>query len=178
MSRSPLTYRRAMLIALLVMPFFDAQSMASSAIGEVNAVVDAITRDCAVRDPIAVMSHFVKTPADALVVFDIAPPIEDVGYESNLAKLRAFFGGLDGPIVLEWRDRKVTVDHNHAFVIAHLYFAASSKSGSKIEKNARSTLVLQRIGGAWLIVHEHDSVPAEFKIPGYGDAASGAGAPR
>ena len=178
MPRSPFTFHRLALVILFVLPLFEARAVAPSPTDQVNAVVDALTRGCAARDPIAVMSHFVKTPGDALVVFDIAPPLEDIGYESNLAKLRAFFGGLDGPIVLEWRDRKVTVDHNHAFVIAHLYFAATSKSGAKIEQQARSTLVLQRIGGDWLIVHEHDSVPAEFKIPGYGDAASGAGAAR
>ncbi len=168
MSRPPVKLRGLPLVILLAMPLCEASTVASSSMDQVNAVVDALTRGCAARDPIAVMSHFVREPGDALVVFDIAPPIEDIGYESNLAKLRTFFGGLDGPIVLEWRDRKVTVDHDHAFVIAHLYFAATSKSGAKIEQQARSTLVLQRIRGRWLIVHEHDSVPAEFKIPGYG----------
>lgn len=160
----------AVVYALLCCLAVSAFGSTKKDVDAVNAVIDAVEKGFATRDADALMSNYVKEPG-ALVVFDLSPPARDIGYEQNLAKLKTFFSGLSGPAVFKWHDRRVQVDGRHAYVTALLSFTGTTINGAKLENEARSTLVLQRIDGKWLIVHEHDSLPADFRIPGYGENA-------
>lgn len=119
------------------------------------------------RDVEAVMSCYRRS--DDLVVFDLAPPLELIGWETSRQKLRSFFAGLEPNPVVSWDELRIVVDNNHGFVSGHLNFVGKNSDGVELRQHCRSTLVFERGSrGEWLIIHEHDSVPADFNIPGYG----------
>jgi ketosteroid isomerase-like protein len=89
---------------------------------------------------------------------NLAPPLTHRGI--NIAKTQAWLDTWDGPITIEPRDFKVAVAGDLA--VAHGYMRMQ---GTKIDPPAkpdfwmRETLVFERRGGTWTIVHEHTSVP-------------------
>jgi ketosteroid isomerase-like protein len=96
--------------------------------------------------------------ASDAAIYSLAPPLEHRGID--LAAIQAWLNTWDGPITIEPRDFKVTVAGDTA--IAHGFMRMQ---GTKIDPPAkpnfwmRETLVLERRGSAWTIVHEHTSVP-------------------
>jgi uncharacterized protein (TIGR02246 family) len=96
--------------------------------------------------------------ASDAAIYNLAPPLEHRGID--VAETRAWLATWDGPITIEPRDFRVMVAGDTA--IAHGYMRME---GTKIDPPAkpnfwmRETLVLERRGGAWKIVHEHTSVP-------------------
>jgi len=117
-------------------------------------VIEGMARARFNKDAAAIAAAYASDAA----IYNLAPPLEHVGI--NLAETRAWLETWDGPITIEPRNFKVTVAGDTA--IAHGYMRME---GTKIDPPAkpnfwmRETLVLERRGGAWKIVHEHTSVP-------------------
>lgn len=71
-----------------------------------------------------------------------------------------FFRIFDGPPGLEIRDLTITTGDKYlAFSHSIQRVTGRGKDGSRIDQTARVTDVYKKIGGRWLIVHEHVSVP-------------------
>lgn len=132
---------------------------------EINTMIDEIEAGFAAKDADGVMSHYVREPG-GLVVFDLAPPLDDIGFEQNLAKLHTFFGGL-ASVECRWTQRRVFAGDTVVAVTARLTMTATNVEGAELAHEMRSTLVFVRHGERWLCTHEHDSLPHSFDIPGY-----------
>ncbi|HEY1807059.1 MAG TPA: nuclear transport factor 2 family protein [Acidobacteriaceae bacterium] len=91
-------------------------------------------------------------------IFNLAPPLRHTGID--VAETRAWLNTWEGPITIEPRDFEVRVAGNTAVAWGYMRM-----QGTKIDPPAkpnfwmRETLVLERRGEAWRIVHEHTSVP-------------------
>jgi ketosteroid isomerase-like protein len=96
--------------------------------------------------------------ASDAAIYSLAPPLEHRGID--VAAIEVWLKTWDGPITIEPRGFRVRVAGDTA--VAHGYMRME---GTKIDPPGkpnfwmRETLVLERRGGAWTIVHEHTSVP-------------------
>ncbi|HEX4040049.1 MAG TPA: nuclear transport factor 2 family protein [Acidobacteriaceae bacterium] len=95
--------------------------------------------------------------ADA-AIFNLAPPLRHTGID--IPETRAWLATWEGPITIEPRDFTVKVAGDMAVAYGYMRM-----QGTKIDPPAkpnfwmRETLVLEREGKRWRIVHEHTSVP-------------------
>jgi ketosteroid isomerase-like protein len=96
--------------------------------------------------------------ASDAAIYNLAPPLQHRGVD--VAATQAWLDTWDGRITIEPRGFKVTVAGDTAVAYGYMRM-----QGTKIDPPAkpdfwmRETLVLERRGDAWTIVHEHTSVP-------------------
>ncbi|GAA0603725.1 hypothetical protein GCM10009416_46670 [Craurococcus roseus] len=109
--------------------------------------------------------------SDGMVAYDLQPPLRFTGAAARDADgLARWLATWDGPVSVEMPAPTVVVHGDLAF--AH---GPSRMQGRKrgaptpIDLWYRTTLCLKRAGGAWAIVHEHNSVP--MRMGGSGLAA-------
>ena len=100
------------------------------------------------------------------VIFDMAPPLGRIGI--NRETIKAWFDSWDGPILLEGRNIKITLEGNLA-IASSFNRMQGSLSGESQDIWFRSTLCLRKIENGWKIVHDHTSVP--FSMDGTEKAA-------
>lgn len=106
------------------------------------------------KDAAAIAAPYAKDAA----IYNLAPPLEHRGID--VAETQAWLETWEGPITVEPRGFHVTVSGDTAVAWGYMRM-----QGTKIDPPAkpnfwmRETLVLERRGGAWMIVHEHTSVP-------------------
>lgn len=139
-----------------------------------NADIQAIKSLIAARE-----AAIAKADAEAaiepfahdVVVYDLQPPLAFAGDDARDAnELRAWLKTWDGlgPLV-EFRESRILIEGDLGIA-----YGLSQLQGEKIGEGAvelwfRTTLVLQRSEGGWMIIHEHNSVP--MKMDGSGLAA-------
>jgi uncharacterized protein (TIGR02246 family) len=96
-----------------------------------------------------------------VVKYDLAPPLRHTAAESHdVAALRSWFAGFDGPIEYEIRDLEVTAGTDVAF--GHCLNRLSATPRGMTEPFTlwfRATTCLRKVDGAWLVAHEHTSTP-------------------
>ncbi|HMG72054.1 MAG TPA: nuclear transport factor 2 family protein [Pyrinomonadaceae bacterium] len=95
-----------------------------------------------------------------LVFFDIAPLKYSGGwpeYRENFKKNVA--PGFSSLTLTPNNDVKVTRRGNLALTTLTFHLSAKQKDGTPLEFDARHTIVWEKRGGQWLIIHEHVSKP-------------------
>ena len=132
-----------------------------------TATMQATREEAAILDLIAGMAQarfnkdaaaIVAPYAADAAVYNLAPPLRHHG--ANQAQTQAWLDTWEGPITIEPRDFQVTVSGDTAVAWGYMRM-----QGTKIDPPAkpdfwmRETLVFERRGGGWTIVHEHTSVP-------------------
>ena len=164
--------RSVTLILLLLIPLAaKAQSPAKHAANkavahqtksdrEIRAVYDAWAKAFKAKDLDGIMA--VYAPGDALVAYDIVPPLQYVGKDAYRKDYQEFLAMYDGPIDVEYRDLRIISGHDVALVHTLERMSGTLKGGQKSEIWLRATSGLRKISGKWLIVHDHISVPADF----------------
>ncbi|HEX4337647.1 MAG TPA: nuclear transport factor 2 family protein [Polyangiaceae bacterium] len=96
------------------------------------------------------------------VMFGLEPPLQTGGDRaSRRAALDEFFGGWDGPVDIDIRNLRLDIAFEGAFAFSINHLSGKKKTGEHIELWFRSTTGYRKIGGRWLIVHEHHSLPAD-----------------
>ena len=97
---------------------------------------------------------------DAGLVFYDATPLKYDGWAAYRDGAQKLF--LDGATSMTFKvndDLKVTRRGNIAWTTRTLHLSAAMKEGKPIEIDARDTVIWEKRGGRWLIVHEHVSAP-------------------
>lgn len=109
------------------------------------------------RDVERVMSFY----APEIVAFDIMPPMQFAGEEAWRGNWVDFLGQFEDDPTLEIEDFRIHCSGDIAFV--HGFTRLQGTMGGRpLDSWTRQTNCLRRVDGAWLIVHDHVSVPVDF----------------
>ncbi|HLZ74117.1 YybH family protein [Phenylobacterium sp.] len=111
------------------------------------------------KDVRKIMSYYTH---EGLFVFDVVPPRQYVGWAAYKKDWDDLFAGFPGPVSFALSDLSITVagDVAYGHSIQDSHFTA--KDGGKTELVVRVTDVYRKVGGKWLIVQEHVSVPVDL----------------
>jgi ketosteroid isomerase-like protein len=161
------------LIALLIGVTVYAVALHAEASAKDEAEISALEQRFAAavraKDVNAIMAVYV--PDESLHVFDVVPPREYVGAAAYRKDWETFLGMFDGPLTFEISDLKITTGGNVAFGHSIQHVVGKLKNGSALDFIVRVTDGYRKVGGKWLVTHEHVSVPVDLET-GKGDLSS------
>jgi ketosteroid isomerase-like protein len=113
------------------------------------------------KDVDAIMGFYV--PTRRLVVFDVAPPRQYIGAAAYRKNWEGFFATVKGLPKFTISDLFVAADRNLAYSHSIQHVSGTDTRGKAFDLTVRVTEVYRRIGGVWLIEHEHVSVPVSLE---------------
>jgi uncharacterized protein (TIGR02246 family) len=113
------------------------------------------------KDVDGVMTMYVS--GDALVGYDVNPPLQYKGRDSYRKSYENFFAAYEGPLEFEMRETRMLVDGELAVFNGLERIGGTLKGGQKSSVWVRVTSVFRRIDGKWFDVHDHISDPVDFE---------------
>jgi len=156
---------RAVLAILVIAGLTDCSVHSRDSTAEVQQAVRAYFEAVNRADPTAIMSQYSRK-ADATSVFegDIVRGWEQIRRETD--KLAGTAGDE------KWAPGTMDIifmGEDHALVVAPVNITLHSAVGTE-ELEGASTLVLERSGGKWKILHEHHSIKPSDEDSDYGSS--------
>ena len=145
---------RVLLLALLA--FASAIGQTRNAAAEIKPVIERMHRAWETLGMNQVKSLYADN--NAALYFDVGS-VKSTGLQAHLDDFK--------PIAADWKTLKLTLnpdfqasaEGNLAWAAFTYQFEITPKRGEVMRGVARSTTLLNKRGGQWLIVHEHSSVP-------------------
>ena len=128
---------------------------------EIRQLLDRWGKAFRAKDINAIMALYVS--GNAVVAYDIVPPLQRVGRDAYRKNYEEFFAQYEGPLDYEFRDLKIVAGDDVAFIHCVERMSGTLKNGQKSEIWVRVTSGLRKINGKWLIIHDHISVPTDFE---------------
>lgn len=131
-------------------------SITTLAGAQIRELIDSYAKAVRARDLDAITAHYAKD----VVFFDAIPPLKFTGVEASRKNWQKCFDMMEGPVGYEHADITISADNELGFahVLSRLS-GALKKDGTKIDMWFRVTLGFRKVGGKWLVTHEHASVP-------------------
>jgi ketosteroid isomerase-like protein len=101
--------------------------------------------------------------APDVVYFDVVPPLLFAGAAALRGRFSEWFDGFQGAIGMDFRDVKIATSGDIA--VAHWLSRSSGtlKNGREVGSWVRATSCCRWSGDAWLITHEHISLPVDVR---------------
>ncbi|WP_417308889.1 YybH family protein [Devosia sp.] len=118
----------------------------------ITDVFEALRQGLLARDAVAICALYLP---DALI-FDLAPPL---GKPIDEAELALWLSSWAGPVERQTRELRIAVSGDLAVANGFVHISAPTHEGELAAWWMRTTTLLQRRDGRWLIAHEHESVP-------------------
>ena len=128
---------------------------------QIRQLYDRWAKAFRTHDVDAIMS--VYAPDDALVAYDIVPPLQYLGNAAYRKDYETFLAQYDGPIEIEYRDLRIVAGDDVAFIHTLERVSGTLRNGQKSDMWIRATSGLRKIKGKWLIVHDHISSPVDLE---------------
>jgi uncharacterized protein (TIGR02246 family) len=135
-----------------------AQTQADSET-EIKALLDQLSDGLRRKDLDAIMKVYATD--DSLVVFDVVPPRQYVGPAAYRKSYENFLANFQGPVKFEITDLNIVARRGLAYSRCIQQVSGTDTKGKPLNLTWRATDVYRRIGGKWLIAHEHLSVPVD-----------------
>jgi ketosteroid isomerase-like protein len=126
---------------------------------EIRAAIDAWLAAVRAKDVERVMAHYAP---DVISFYPAAPPTVFRGAMSVRKNWEEWFAVLTGPIGYEITDLHMEAGEDFAYFHSLNHITSTHRNGQPDEFWVRVTVGLKRIGGKWLTVHEHVSLPIEM----------------
>ena len=95
-----------------------------------------------------------------ILMFDVPPPAQSRGIEAYKETWDRFFSWSRDSGVFNINEMNITAGTDVAFVVALMHCAGTEPNGERTELEFRLTIGLRKIGGQWMVMHEHHSIPA------------------
>jgi uncharacterized protein (TIGR02246 family) len=95
-----------------------------------------------------------------MLMFDVPPPLQSKGIRAYQKTWDLFFSWAQDSGVFDISEMDITAGHDVAFVTALMRCAGTEANGKRSELEFRLTIGLRKIGGRWIVMHEHHSIPA------------------
>jgi ketosteroid isomerase-like protein len=126
---------------------------------EIRQVVLERAAAVAAKDAKAMVAHHAPT----MVAYTLAPPLRQPPAGRDAGPVEEWLATFAGPMSMEVRDLEVTAEGSVAFCTSLNCLTATPVGQTEsFSLWFRVTLGLRKIDGAWLVVHEHESVPFEM----------------
>lgn len=103
--------------------------------------------------------------AHDILLFDLAPPLQHRGLDVNRKGLEDWFRTFTGPVGYELRDLSIAAGDEVAFAHGLARISGGRTDGTHTDVWVRMTVCFRKVGGKWMIAHEHVSVPFEMTPP-------------
>jgi ketosteroid isomerase-like protein len=97
--------------------------------------------------------------APDVVTFDALDPLRYVGSEAVGERAARWLSWYRGPVGYEVRDLSVTAGGEAAFCHYLYRVTGTMTNGREVDMWVRSTVCFCKAEGAWVVAHEHTSVP-------------------
>jgi uncharacterized protein (TIGR02246 family) len=127
----------------------------TTAEAEIRALIEAQAKAILAKDVEASVASY----APDVLLFDVVNALRSTGSEAARKRLAEWFAAFEGPIGYELRDLAITAADDVAFCHGLKRGRATTAGGQDLDMWWRSTICYRRIDGAWLVTHEHASVP-------------------
>jgi uncharacterized protein (TIGR02246 family) len=127
----------------------------TTAEAEIRALIDQQARAVRAKDVDGSLSGY----APDVLLFDVVDPLRSMGADAARERLAAWFASFRGPIGYELRELAITAGDDVAFGHSLKRVSATTTDGRKLDMWWRATVCYRRIDGAWMVTHEHASVP-------------------
>jgi ketosteroid isomerase-like protein len=149
-----------LVVAALFAPALTLAASASSEKDVIAALIERERKAFDAHDVDGVMANY--APGDQLFVFDLVPPREYPSWDAYKKDWQELFELFPGPIHNTISEVSLTVDGSTAYSHYIEDGTMTAKDGTTSEVAVRITDVYRKIGGKWLIVLEHVSVPVDL----------------
>jgi ketosteroid isomerase-like protein len=126
---------------------------------EVRALLDRRSDAVWTKDIDRLMSFY----APDIVYFDIVPGLQYTGSAALRPRFLEWFDGFQGPIGQEISDLHISASGDVAVAYMLIRASGTLKDGREVGYWVRVTSAGQRSDGRWLIMHEHVSLPVDFR---------------
>ena len=144
----------ALLVCAVAVPAFAADKPKNDP--EFKTLVNQLAAGWSTLNPDNVASFYAK---DAnLAFFDIAP-LKYAGWTAYDQGVRGVFAGFESLSLTVDDDFQATRRGNVAWTTCTIHGKLTPKGAPAMDMNARQTLIWEKKGSQWLIVHEHISAP-------------------
>ena len=133
----------------------------SNSEAEIKAQIDGWLAAFKAKDAAKIISFY--APGDPVLAFDVIPPRQYATLDAYKKDFEDLFKLLDGPLNVEMTNLSITTSNGdlaYGHSIDHLI--AKTSDGKPLDITVRVTDVYRKIGGKWLVVHEHVSVPVDL----------------
>jgi uncharacterized protein (TIGR02246 family) len=127
---------------------------------EVRQLLDRWAKAFHAKDLNGIMSIY--EPGQALVSYDIVPPLQYTGFEAYKKDYQEFLDQFQGPIDIEYRDLHIIAGDTVAFSRGLERMTGTLKNGQKFDAWVRFTEGYRKTSGHWLAIHDHISVPVDL----------------
>jgi ketosteroid isomerase-like protein len=135
---------------------------------EIKALEDNYVKALAAKDLDALMALYENTPT--LVVYDVIPPRQYLGWEAYKKDWQAVLAECTGPMKAEITEMTIVAEGNIGYAHDIQHMSCPTK-GAPLDMTLRATDGYVKKDGKWLIAHEHLSVPVDLAT-GKGDLSS------
>ena len=127
---------------------------------QIRALEDRFTAAVNAADVDAIMKVYV--PDESLVVFDLVPPRQYLGANAYRKDWVDFLAMFKGPLKFDITDLSIAAEGNLGFSHSIQRIRGTDTKGQPVDVTVRVTDGYRKIGGNWLIVLEHVSVPVDL----------------
>jgi uncharacterized protein (TIGR02246 family) len=124
---------------------------------QIRKLVDEWREAIRTRDP----GRLEKLYAADVVYFDVVPPYEQRGWKAYRASWEGMFQHLPPHVTPETRDLEIAVSGDLAVMHGFTRIVNDDTGKNAAIGWVRVTVVYQRTGREWKVIHEHVSVPID-----------------
>jgi uncharacterized protein (TIGR02246 family) len=112
------------------------------------------------KDANAILANYVT--GNTLLVFDAIPPRQYQGWQAYRDDWQGVLAQCSDSPKMEITDLSVQVERSLAYSHSIQHFSCTGAKGNVVALTMRTTDIYRKIDGKWLVVHEHNSVPADL----------------
>ena len=127
---------------------------------EVRQLLDRWAKAFHAKDLNGIMSIY--EPGDALVSYDVVPPLQYTGFEAYKKDYQEFLDQFQGAVDIEYRDLKIFAGDTIAFSRGLERMTGTLKNGQKFDAWVRFTEGYRKTHGRWLAIHDPISLPVDL----------------
>ncbi len=140
------------------------QASAAGSASDDKAAIAALEQRIATavqaKDANAILANYVT--GDTLLVFDAIPPRQYQGWRAYRDDWQGVLDQCADSPKMEITDLSVEVEGSLAYSHSIQHFVCTGAKGNAVGLTMRTTDIYRKIDGKWLVVHEHNSVPADL----------------